>query len=370
VNVLIPLEIYSILYYNFLFVFIVLVILQSATLELTDYANVRNKNIIGICLLLFVLLYMGLRPLSGKYFGDMTTYAASFDRYALGDSIVLSSNNDLLFEYFMKYCSQIMTSSTFFLVCAFLYIVPLYIITKNIFFDFWFYAFLMLVVSLSFWGYGVNGIRNGLATSLFLLGISRKNFFFSILIMFSACYIHKSMFIVFIAFMITYFHQSYSNYLRVWLLAIPMSLLLGSYFEALFLNLGLFATDKVSDYLLNGSEEFNDQFSSLGFRWDFLLYSATGVFAGWYFIFVKKVEDKFYTQIYNIYLLVNAFWVLVIRATFSNRFAYLSWFLLGIVIIYPLLKYKLFDKQHQLISRIIFIYFCFTYVLNVLLVKS
>jgi tetratricopeptide (TPR) repeat protein len=130
------------------------------------------------------------------------------------------------------------------------------------------------------------------------------------------------------------------------------------------------ANDKVADYLLGGGEEFNDQFSSLGFRWDFLLYSATGVFAGWYFIFVKKIEDKLYIQIYNIYVLVNAFWVLVIRASFSNRFAYLSWFLLGVVIIYPLLKKQIFEKQHVLIGRIIFLYFAFTYVLNVLLVKA
>jgi hypothetical protein len=44
--------------------------------------------------------------------------------------------------------------------------------------------------------------------------------------------------------------------------------------------------------------------------------------------------------------------------------------LLGVVIIYPLLKKQLFDKQHLLIGRIILLYFVFTYVLNVLLVKA
>lgn len=370
VNELIPVEIYSILYYNFLLVFVILVILQSATVELTDYANVRIKSNIGLVLLVLIILYMGSRPISGKYFADMSTYAFNFDKYKAGDPVDLTTNKDLLFEFFSKYCSGIMTVEVYFMVCAALYVIPLYLFAKKVFEDYWFYAFLMLVISLSFWGYGVNGIRNGLATSVFLLGISRKNFIFSLLIIGSTYFIHKSMFIVLIAYAITFVHRDYANYLRIWLLAIPSSLLLGGFFETLFLNLGVFANDKVADYLLGGGEEFNDQFSSLGFRWDFLLYSATGVFAGWYFIFVKKIEDKLYTQVFNIYLLVNAFWVLVIRASFSNRFAYLSWFLLGVVIIYPLLKKQLFDKQHLIIGRIIFIYFAFTYVLNVLLVKA
>jgi hypothetical protein len=370
VNELIPVELYTVFYYNFLVVFVILVLLQSLTIELTDYANVRVKQNIGIGLLILIILYMGSRPISGKYFADMSTYAFNFEKYKAGDPVDLTTNKDLLFEFFSKYCSGIMTVEFYFMVCAALYVVPLYLFARKVFEDYWFYAFLMLVISMSFWGYGVNGIRNGLATSVFLLGLSRKNYLFTIAIIASTYFLHKSMFIVLIAYGITFIHRDYANYLRIWLLAIPLSLLLGGFFETLFLNLGIFANDKVADYLLGGGEEFNDQFSSLGFRWDFLLYSATGVFAGWYFIFVKKIEDKLYIQIYNIYVLVNAFWVLVIRASFSNRFAYLSWFLLGVVIIYPLLKKQLFDKQHLIIGRIIFIYFAFTYVLNVLLVKA
>ena len=40
----------------------------------------------------------------------------------------------------------------------------------------------------------------------------------------------------------------------------------------------------------------------------------------------------------------NAFWIMVIRAEFSNRFAYLSWFLYPIVLAYPLLKLKIWPK--------------------------
>ena len=33
---------------------------------------------------------------------------------------------------------------------------------------------------------------------------------------------------------------------------------------------------------------------NVGFRWDFLVYSASGVFAGWYYIFKQKYQDKLY----------------------------------------------------------------------------
>ena len=106
-----------------------------------------------------------------------------------------------------------------------------------------------------------------------------------------------------------------------------------------------------------------------GFRWDFLLYSASGVFAGWYFIEKKGFQDALYQRLFNTYLIANGIWILIIRANYSNRFAFLSWFLLGLVIIYPLLKSKIFSRQHVVIVRIVFIYFSFCYLMNVILKK-
>jgi len=97
-----------------------------------------------------------------------------------------------------------------------------------------------------------------------------------------------------------------------------------------------------------------------------LFYSAFGVFAGWYFIYKKRFEDPFYNQLLNTYLICNGFWILVIRANYSNRFAYLSWFMMGLVIIYPVLKKQLFKNQHWVIGKIIFAYFLFTYLMNVI----
>ncbi|RZJ63944.1 MAG: hypothetical protein EOO47_27640, partial [Flavobacterium sp.] len=38
-----------------------------------------------------------------------------------------------------------------------------------------FYGFFALLISFSFWSYGTNGIRNGIATSLFLYGLSKES---------------------------------------------------------------------------------------------------------------------------------------------------------------------------------------------------
>lgn len=226
----------------------------------------------------------------------------------------------------------------------------------------------MLIISLSFWGYGTNGIRNGIATSFFLLALSSKKNIFTWLWIIFAISFHKSLFIPTLAYIISFFYKNTKTYLKVWFIAIPLSLVLGSIIENFFMGLGVFSDNRITGYFEDDAD-IQSEFSSLGFRWDFLLYSATGVFAGWYFIIKKQFEDKLYINLYNIYLITNAFWILVIRANFSNRFAYLSWFMLGIIIIYPFLKAKFFHNQHKIIGRIIFFYFLFTFLMNFVLAK-
>jgi hypothetical protein len=112
---------------------------------------------------------------------------------------------------------------------------------------------------------------------------------------------------------------------------------------------------------MTGTVESGTTFSSTGFRWDFVLYSGFAVFAGYYYIIKRGFQDKFYTHIWGTYMIANAFWILVIRANFSNRFAYLSWFLMAIVIAYPLFRVKFWSNHYQIVGRIFFAYYLFTY---------
>jgi hypothetical protein len=358
---IIPIQSYVAVYYNILLLVVFIVYVTSFQTPIYDSDNLKRKNTFGFFIFVFVLFYMGLRPLNFR-FGDMVVYAKSFNDYSLG--IYPKIIKDYVFNEFMRICSVWMSLSTFFLVCAFLYIFPLYIVSKRLFKEYWFYAFFMLVISFSFWAYGTNGIRNGIATSLFLLGISSNKKVFTVILILLALSFHKSMIIPSIAYIISLFYLDTRKYIYFWLLCIPISLALGSFLENFFLILFGEEDQRVSVYLGEFNEKSEGAILKLGFRWDFLIYSASGVFAGWYFIVKKKFDDKFYKQLFAIYLIVNGFWILIIRANFNNRFAYLSWFMLAIIILYPLLKNHYFAKQHQLIGKIILIYFMLTYFLD------
>ena len=353
----IPLEDYFSFFLNLSLVVVLMTLVHAYVLKIDDGKNLLFINGIGYFLLFFLILYIGLRPVSGRFFGDMRTYARHFNYYSGGGEVVIEK--DVFFHYYMKVTSYFMSVHGFFTLCAFLYIFPLYRVAKAFFKEYWFYAFLMFIVSFSFWSYGTNGIRNGIATSLFILALSYENkkvIMYGVLLI--ACMVHNSLYLPLLAFVMTLFYNNPKGYLIGWLCAIPLSIALGGFWENFFAGLG-FADDRLGGYL--GGEVDQEAFSSTGFRYDFLLYSASAVFAGWYFIFKKGFSDKFYHRVFNTYLTCNAFWVLVIRANFSNRFAYLSWFLLGFIIVYPYLKRRFFKNHYIALGKIIFIYFAFTY---------
>jgi len=352
---LIPLPYYTPIFYN---VILIVVGLSFLKLRTTGYIiqAPNKKEHLSIALLSLVALYMGLRPISGRYFVDMATYNMTFENYQNGQEI--GYTRDVLWSIFMKFCSSIMTAKIFFLTCAMLYIVPLYVACKKWLGEDRYFLFLMLVASFSFWAYGVNGIRNGIATSIFVLGLScYKNKYWQYGIIALSYSIHGSMIIPIAAYMLTLFYKNPKHYLMGWFVCIPISLVLGGAIESLFASLG-FADERIN-YLT--STEFKDSFSSTGFRWDFLVYSATALFAGYYFIVKKNFNDKVYIQLFNIYVIANAFWVLVIRASFSNRFAYLSWFLMAIVIFYPFFKKQFIRNQQTILAYVVLAYFGFTY---------
>lgn len=352
----IPISYYRPIFYN-----IILFVLIRDVIKLSTESGMlqRRNDYKSIPILIIVILYIGLRPISGE-FVDMLVYNAAFERFSVG--MDFDMNTDLLWYYFMKFSSKLMTAKMFFLICAVLYILPLYLATKK-----WvgvngYYLFFMAIASFSFLAYGTNGIRNGIATSLFVMGLTfiKDKKFISYLIFYVAYNIHESILIPLFAVVITVFYKNTKTYLLVWILAIPLSLLLGSFWETFFASFGL-GSERV--VYLTQSNLYKEAFSSTGFRWDFLLYSFSAVLTGFYFIILRKYKDKVYIQLFNTYVVANAFWILVIRASFSNRFAYLSWFLIPFVIFYPFLKSHVIGDQKRVLALVMITYFSFTYIM-------
>ena len=345
----IPLHFYTPLYHH-----IILLVTLFIFIELQLRGYTQNKYL-GFFLLVFVVIYMGLRPISGMYFGDMGGYSYQFKMLKSGFPI--TNKKDILFRLFMQGCSKIMDVHTFFLVCAILYVVPLYIVSKKWFSSVWFYAFLMLVGSFSFWSYGTNGIRNGIASSFLLLAMSNEKTIFRLLWIALSVGFHKAMALPAMGFIITWFYNVPKTFFYFWLAAIPLSLAFPGFWENMLAS--MVDDDRTAAYL---TEEniYDDQFRYVGFRWDFLLYSAIGVLAGWYYLFKRKLKDVNYYRLFNTFLFTNA-----ICANFSNRFAYLSWFMMALVVVYPWLKAKFEKGQPQKFAYTIFGYYLFTYIMNV-----
>uniref|UniRef100_UPI004047B5A3 EpsG family protein n=1 Tax=Mariniflexile sp. TaxID=1979402 RepID=UPI004047B5A3 len=352
---MIPIQYYYDFYIYFAMFLVLANLLHAYTLKLDDIKNIRFLRTVGIVLLVGLIFYLGLRPLSSN-FGDMGVYNNAFIRY--GNGAEVTTNQDVFFHYYMKFLSNFVSSDGFFLITEIIYIIPMYLISKVHFKQYWFYAFFMFVISFSFFSYGTNGIRNGLASSMFLWGLCfpKKKITQAILFLIGVLF-HKTILLPVLAYYMTLIYNKPKTYLIVWLLAIPMSLTIGSVFVSLFNSLG-FGDDRLAGYLTGGFEGEEPRF-----RWDFLFFSSFAVFAGWYFVIKRKFKDDFYNNILGTYLICNAFWILVIRANFSNRFAYLSWFFMAIIIIYPLLKQSFFKNQQLVIAKVITAYFLFTFLM-------
>mgnify|MGYP001104138714 CR=1 FL=1 len=355
----IPIEYYTPVFYNILLIVVFGVVLNLFTKGYT-IQNLNKKEFASIWLFLAVSLYMGLRPINGV-FVDMTNYNRTFEYYASGAEVKM--NFDILWAIFVKFCSGIMTAPLFFLLCAVLYVFPLYKAAKNWLGKDRYFLFLMFIASFSFWAYGTNGIRNGIATSIFVLALSfyRKKYWQYVSLAMSY-FIHGSMMIPIAAYILTLFYKNPKHYLLGWIVTIPISLIFGSQIEIFVTSLGL--GGERLQYLTMDTKA---QFSSSGFRWDFVLYSVAPLYAGYYFIIKRKFKDEIYIQLFNIYVAVNAFWILVIRAAYSNRFAYLSWFLMAVIIFYPFFKKQFFKKQQKVLAYVVLVYFGFTYFMNVII---
>ncbi|WP_394907283.1 EpsG family protein [uncultured Mesonia sp.] len=358
----IPIQQYTPLYYHLMFVNVLLVLLHLFSFGYNNRRNIIFLKYFGIFNLMFVLLYMGLRP-NHAVFVDMRGYGFNFTKYQHGNFVRLEKGSDYLFELFTLICSQITNLTGYFFICTLIYVYPLYKLSKKWFGNYWFYAFLMLIVSFSFWSYGTNGIRNGLASAIFIFALTRNKFWHQILFLIIAIGFHKSMLLPTFGYLFAYSKITSRKLLYFWVLCIPLSLVGGNFFENLFANLGF---DERLSYLTD--DRFDQLFSSSGFRWDFLFYSAIPVIVGWYFLIRKKWQNQQFEKLYKTYLVANGVWILIIEASFSNRFAYLSWFLMGVIVIYPILKYSMDNAvRSKLIAHIILLYFLFTYTLNVIL---
>lgn len=305
--------------------------------------NRRKANPFVFLYSLLFIVVVGLRPVSIA-FGDTTVYAKGYNNFSLMAEMG-SFSKDSLFYMFMWVCSHFMSVHWFFFIIEIIYVLPVIIgchrlLKKNA--DI---GLLFCFAAFSFFSYSVNGLRNGAALSLVLLAMTfiQGNIIGKIicgLLSLLAFSFHASAALPIVCMIAAFLIKKPKFFFYFWALAIIISFTGGSAVTNLFAGLGF--DDRITDYIHPDIEE--GIFTETGFRWDFILYSVAPIVLGWYVIFKKKVYNSTYLLLLGTYILSNAFWIMVIRAEFSNRFAYLSWFLYPIVLCYPLLKLKIWPK--------------------------
>lgn len=363
---------YNVLYYFLLLFFAWVTVLYHIGSNGQKILHEENNNSISqlsaVMLIAFYIYYIGLRPVSSS-FGDMPLYAMNYEHTTIEHAYYpISLHTEWLWDNFTVFCAHMgLNVNEYFFLIALIYY-------GSMFFCAWYLTrhnlwltVMFFMTAFSTYSYGTNGIRNGLACSVvlvaicLLIGEGRGKKIVSFILMFLALGIHRSTMLPSASALATLYVIKDTKWaFRFWLISVALSLLLGNAAAEFFAALGF--DDRLERYYEGQYYEGNsERFSSAGFRWDFWLYSAAPVVMIWYVTRFRRFTDIGYTMIANTYLLCNAFWVIVIRSSFSNRFAYLSWFIYPLVILYPLLRMNLWKDQDRKTAIIFFFYSAFLF---------
>lgn len=338
------------------------------------------------CLIWTILL--GLRP-AHILFGDTVNYARTY--MATSPSFgEIDFHKEWLFALYRTWCRSMGFSvNTFLFFIEVGYVGFMLLAFKKFLWEDTWFAVLFFFSAFSFYVYGVNGIRNGLACSIclaaFALVLKDKNYVIGAVLLFAAFSIHKSTLLPTAALVGSFFLAKKPKLaLLFWLSSIPLSLVAGGPVSHFFMGLGF--DDRTEAYLSGDNMKYGN-FSNTGFRWDFLLYSAMPVWLIWEA--QKKIEKRraemggvcleeeesgvygagiladaesmrIFNALSTIYMLTNAFWVMVAKASFSNRFAYLSWFMYPLIIAYAVVRLHIWEDQDRKAGWILIAHAAFT----------
>lgn len=310
-----------------------------------DVRREEHTGIYSAALMLILLFMLGLFPIEWGWSSDRENYANIF--LNIQNNPAYESRIEGGFMYINRIIGMLTDVKAYLFIIAFIYLGNYLIASRRLVKGKSIWLLIAIVISMGFTSYYLNTMRAGLALSFVLLAISFYPSRWKMLIFLAiAVSIHTSTIIPGAILFACTFYNNPRLFYALWFLSIPASLIFGGYFMEIFAGM---SSDTRSSYLTGGSESGYN----VGFRIDFILYSLAPMAVGAYYIFRQEFKDKLYVLIYNTYVLTNIFWVLVIKADFSDRFAYLSWFLIPIVLTYPLLTRKLQLKENIWLATII-----------------
>lgn len=332
---------------------------KGSAIETVSKLN-THQLVLSILIGIPVVLLLAFFPIEWGTYGDREGYLYIFNH--LENSIIDDYGWFIIYSIIKFFSSE---QVFFFGVLATLYVGLRYIACIQFSKENNFLVFLMLISSFLFFSYGHNTIRSGVASSFLILAISlffkkRTWIIIALALMLMSIGIHKSMIIPAAAFLLSIFFKNSKILIVCWISAFFVSFLAGDYIANL---LGDMVTENAGEqaggYITSDEQGVYDR----GFRIDFILYSLAPIVVGGYYIFKKEFFNREYLTLYNTYIITNIFFVLVIRANYIDRFGYLSWMLMPIILIYPLLKQRLLERQNINIAFTLLLNELFTFIM-------
>lgn len=342
----------EILFLKELYSIILILILISFGIVFFGYVNKYKKNTLikyGLTYLFaaFIAFLLGTRD---EIVGvDTKTYAYIYE-YVFVPMKVFHTETDYLWDLFTFGLTRLTNDVTIqFIIVAYLYIfLPIFgfkrYLNGNVLF-----LLLFFLISPNFVLYGTNTIRNGLAASIFLFSFLYFGKAKQWIIIALSCLVHMSMIGPSFFFFSSKYFKNFKILLGIWLILLLFSFTGLSLFQFLPLSI-----DRLASYLKGGEgkEEL-----VLNVPINFLLYSIAPILVASYFIIKKKVNDDLYLRMVITYLMGSCLYIIFFKASFAVRFAYLSEFLMPILMIYPFIKFKGLKFKELNLSIIILLFF-------------
>ncbi len=359
-------------YFHYIVFFMVLwSVIQCARGVVFNEQIVSVDQVLGMLVAVVLILMIGMRPAISAY-GDTVNYAGGFNHIVQHKELQhLTWSKEWLHDNITRMCAKTGSIHIYFTVYSSIYVGALWLALRRIFREYNFIPFVVVISMFTFWMYGVNGIRNGVGASLFILAITyTENIPMMIIIALMGAGVHNTVYLMMAAAIMSWFINDSRIYIGFWFLCIILSYFFGDSIQSWMAGFADSVADenKLTKYLTYSEKEMASEgiFVFTGFRWDFLAYSALGVAVAAYFLYRRLFQDEYYRWIVNIYIICNAFWVLIIRAPYSNRFAQISWFILPIVLIYPFMRQRFWVNQERMLAVSILMFYAFGFATNML----
>lgn len=303
----------------------------------------RTPVIVSIIVTIIMVYFFGMAPATEDIGLDRLNYE---DMFLNADSYIQDGMRDTLFFIYAGACFGLCGNTTgCFIISAFLYVFAYLYFYKKACPTKHFYLLLIGSLALGYTAYHYNVLRAGLAIACMLVAMSKgQNKYVTIGFTVLAMGIHLTSGVIALGYIVASKYSKTKYYYVFWVLML-LCLLIGVFnsLSNIVTPLSTIGGGRFEGYLTRESSYYK-----AGLRLDFIVYSLIPIVAGWYYIFRRNFQDKYYIKLYHTYVFCNACWLMFNKIPYTDRIAYLSWFLIPILLLYPLLSNKVIPHKKTL----------------------